>query len=63
MTAETLVYDIVNWVLCAETKEECVSRFEQVINNPPLRRFLAERYYRELICKTILQRGKDESND
>ncbi len=63
MTAETFAHDIVNWVLSAETKEECVSRFERVINNPKLRSFLTDRYYRELICKTILQRGKDESND
>ena len=60
MTAETFIYDIVNWVLSADTKGECLTRFEKVLNNPKLERFIKDYSYRELICRELLKQvGKN----
>lgn len=58
MTAETFIHDIVNWVLSADTKEECVTRFEEILNNPKLEQFIKDYSYRDLICRELLNRGK-----
>lgn len=56
MTSETLISNIVLWVLSADTKEECVKRFEAVINNPKLSAFIKDYQNRRIICDEIIAR-------
>lgn len=56
MTAEAFVKDIVNWVLSADTKGECLMRFEEILNNPKLLRFIQDYSYRDLICRELIER-------
>lgn len=56
MTSEIFIHNIVLWVLSAETKEECVKRFEAVINNPKLCAFIKDYQNRRLICDEIIAR-------
>jgi hypothetical protein len=55
MTAETFIHDIVNWVLSADTKGECLTRFEEILNNPKLVQFIKDYRYRELICRELFR--------
>lgn len=55
MTAEGFIHSIITWVLGADSKEECVKRFEAVINNPKLAFFVKDYSYREMISREILK--------
>lgn len=56
MTSETFIHNIVLWVLSADTKEECVKRFEAIINDPKLSAFIKDYQNRRLICDEIIAR-------
>ena len=55
MTAESFIHSIITWVLGADSKEECVKRFEAVINNPKLASFITDYSYREMVCREIFK--------
>ena len=63
MTAETFIHQVVTWVLDADSKEECVKRFEAVMTNPKLVAFIKEYRARQLIFEEIMARAKERENE